>query len=189
MGGARGLLWTGLLTLVAGCGAPTSQIELVSHKDPYFGERYNVPLSECSFRVDAGGDYHFAARAMYEPSDGGEAITQLLHVHVFWKPRPGTTFANASATNATVRYVVASDSGASVYSGTAFVFPKRRRFSKALLAQIQDARLSLDGRMGDLPELLGDTRMSGELLAERDPNTVVAVMREIERYARQVQGP
>ena len=174
----------GLWASASGCGRPSATIELVSYKDPYFPEVYTVEFSECAYQVDAGGDYHFVGRTTREPEDGASGpITQLLYVHVFWKPRPGKTFTDKTNNDATIRYAIITDSGVAVYAGTGFVYPKRKRFGSDVVARLERARLRLESLVGQAPELLGDARLTGKLVANQDANLTVDVRRELELHA------
>jgi hypothetical protein len=167
---------------LTGCAEPGSRVALVSYKDPYFPETYRVTLRECTYRLDACGDLHVAGRAAASagaaPSD---AVTQLLHVHLFWQPHPGRTFAEPTTTDATIRYVVATPTGAAVYAGTGFVYPKRQ--GQTLTAEIESATLQLQSQVGEVPEVLGDVRLSGTLVARKDAHTTLDVVRQLERHA------
>jgi hypothetical protein len=157
---------------------------LVSYKDPYFPEPYTVEFSQCAYQVDNCGDYHFVGRATREPVDGGSGrITQLLYVHLFWRPRPGKTFADKTNSNATIRYAIVTDSGVAVYAGTGFVYPKRKRFGSDVVATLERARLRLESLVGQAPELLGEARLTGKLVARQDPNLTMDVRRELELHA------
>ena len=174
----------GLGASASGCGRSSSTIELVSYKDPYFPEPYTVEFSQCAYQLDACGDYHFVGRATREPVEGGSGpITQLLYVHLFWKPHPGKTFANKTSNDATIRYAIVTDSGVAVYAGTGFVYPKRKRFGSRVVARLERARLHLESLVGQAPELLGDARLTGKLVAKQDPNLTVDVRRELELHA------
>jgi hypothetical protein len=131
--------------------------------------------------VDRDGDYQIAARAARAPgAAAGSPIVQLLHVHIFWKPWPGKTHDDASGVDATLRYVVASDEGASVFSGTGFVYP-RRDWRRQLVAELESGRLQLVARIGTPPEVLGDARIRGRLNPIEDPGQTVEMLRELER--------
>jgi hypothetical protein len=182
-----GLLWAASLALwvcAGGCGRPSARIELISYKDPYFPEPYAVQFAECAYQIDACGDYHIVGRATDSPGNPGNgAITQLLHVHLFWKPTPGKTFADETSNDATIRYAIITDSGTAVYAGTGFVYPKHRWFDSDVVGKLECAQLRLESQFGDAPDLLGDTRLTGILVAEQNRNLTVEVRRELELHA------
>lgn len=175
---------TTLPMFVLGCTRPTGSLELTSYKDPYFPETYEVELDECAYYAGPGGDYHIVGRATHIPEDnpGGE-ITQLLHVHLFWQPRPGKTFDNPSSVDATIRYAILTEQGAAIYCGTAFVYPKKHRTGDDITVKIESARLRLESQDGEPPELIGTARLRGKFVADNDPSLTVDLRRELDLRA------
>ena len=167
----------------AACSRPAVGLELTSYKDPYAPTSDRIVLDECAYRVDAAGGQHIAGRAKSGATglEGG-AVTRLLHVHVFWQPRPGHTFANSTGTNATLRYVVATPDGAALYTGTGFVYARQLR-DGTLKAKIESARLRLESQVGTAPESLGETSLSGTLMAPEDAHATLDVVRQLELRA------
>lgn len=161
-----------LLVAWTGCAARSSTLRLESFKDPYFPEDVRVELSDCAYRVDSGGDIHVTGRA------GRGAVQEFLHVQIYWRPHPGKTPAESTMLDALLQYVVASDQGAAVYSGTGFAYPRRPGSDGELQVDIEAARLELATRGGDLPDVLGPTRVTGTLHARHAPGQAVALVRE-----------
>jgi hypothetical protein len=170
-----GLALAAGISAVAGC--QTSTVQLVSYKDPYFPEKVHVSLSGGAYWTDASGDIHAAGRGTHESKDG--TTTHYLCVHMFWNPKPGKTHAEQSMTDATLRYCVATDHGVVVYTGTGFVFPKKA-LGGGLEITIESAQLRLESRSGDLPDLFGNTRLNGTLLARSDPEAAANLIRDAE---------
>ncbi len=175
---AAGLL--GLL--LAGCAPRGSRLTLTSYKDAYFPETYEVTLNQCAYYRAPGGDYYITGRATRPGNDAGDSVTQLLCVHVFWKPIPGKTFDNATSIDATIRYVVVTGEGVAVYSGTGYVFP-RKRLGQTLDAEVDVGRLRLVSRTGEAPDLLGAARLRGRLHAPRNAARAVDIRRRVDVYA------
>ena len=173
-----------LLSSLGGCGLPDSEVRLVSYKDREFPEPYTISFADCTYRTEPTGDYHIVARVMHDPDDADAgAITQYMHIHLFWKPRPGRTFVNRSTIDATLRYVIVTDAGTVEYSGTGFVFPKHPRRSDKLIAEIESARLKVSSLVGEPAEMLGDSRLSGVLVATFDPSRTLDLLHEMNLHA------
>ncbi len=168
----------GLGALQFGCAA--SSVRLISYKDPYFPERVEVRLSDCAYWTDPGGDIHAAARA--GSLVAGQAVTHYLHVHIFWHPRPGKTWADQTTTDALLRYVVVAPDGVLVYCGTGFALP-RKKLGRELRIDLELARLKLDSRSGELADIFGDFRLSGTLHARHAPAAAANLIREAELAA------
>ncbi len=165
-----------------GCKGPSSTVELVSYKDPSFPEPYLVEFAECAYRLAPGRDIHVAGRSEELDRDG-TPLRQYLHVHIYWKPHPGKTHANATATNALLRYVVATADGVATYAGTGFAFPKKKKLGNELQIEIESARLHLASQTGDLPDFLGQTTVAGTLSAMHDSGRATQLVREMELLA------
>ncbi len=173
-----------LLCLLAGCRLPDSEVRLVSYKDREFPEPYGIRFTDCTYRTEPTGDYHIVARVAREPGDSNSgAITQYMHIHLFWKPRPGRTFVNRSTIDATLRYVIVTDAGTVEYSGTGFVYPKHPRRSDKLIAEIESARLKVASLVGEPTEMLGDSRLTGVLVATFDPSRTLDLLHEMNLHA------
>jgi len=178
---AWGLVSVVIVGSLAGC--TTSSIELLSYKDPYFPQRFRATFAQSTYRIAPDGDIHITTCTrpdIANPDDDG--IVQYLHVQVYWKPAPGKTPAESTMSDALVRYVVATRTGVAVYTGTGFVFPKRKRGHR-LHAEIELVRLHLDSQSGDLPDMLGDARLTGELGAREDPVSTTQIIRTMEQLA------
>lgn len=176
-----------LLALLVGCQSNTTQLELVSYKDPYFPETFAVKLDTCVFRQAPGGDLHVAAHVErpLEPTDAEPTpsmVAQYLHIHMFWRPRPGRTHANETTTDAVIEYAIVNNDGLALYRGAGFVYPRKQKNGRLVL-DVEDARLKLDRRVGTLPEVLGDARLTGTIVAYEDTNATVDLMRQLELYA------
>ena len=170
------------LLTAPGCAPLASSLEFTSHKDPYAPRAYTLTLDQCAYYVGPGGDYHIVGGTTHSDADGAE-IRQYVHVHLFWKPWPGKTFDNPSSVDATVRYAIVTGQGAAMYSGTGFVYLKKKRLSDAIVAKIEDARLRLDSQSGSPPDVLGPTRLNGTLVAEKKENLAIDLRRQLEVLA------
>lgn len=169
------LVPTALLLLI-GCAAP-SRVELLSFADPHFPERYSFTARECAQWTDAGGDLHVAASALrLGDDDAGRAVSQLLHIHVFWRPLPGKTPSNSTATDAVLRYVVQTPEGTFVYAGTGFVWTRKPRFGP-FRVDLERGELRLIASTPGAEDVLGEMRISGSLYPSRDAAAAVGMIR------------
>jgi len=177
----RGFALAAALLLPGGCASPTGLVELISYKDPEQSLTYTVRFEQCAFALGPDGDYHIAARALDRSAGQSDrAIVQLLHAHVFWRPRPGKTFANSTTVDATLRYALLTADGAAIYGGTGFVYLHRRPFGRELDVSIESGRLRAQKLVGNPPELLGSVRLRGRLLAAEDPAAAMDIRRQLD---------
>lgn len=173
------ILGVACAVVCCGCVQEPIGVRLISYKDPDAPREFQFTPDECVFRVEGGGDQHVFARAVRASGESGQ-VEQLLYVHIFWRPKPGKTFDNSSSVNATLQYVVRTNRGEVVYRGTGYVYTASSRTSDDLSVSIEDARWRLSNREGDVPELLGETRVAGRLVARQDTSRAVELMRRIE---------
>lgn len=138
-----------------------------------------IRLDGCAYRADPSGDIHILGRANRAPDElGGGRVEQILHIHTFWRPRPGKTFDNPTSVDSTIRYVIKADDGVRVYEGTGFVYLAKARVGSAMLADIENMRLRPASVSGAPPDVIGEARLSGKLRARLDPSAVVDGIRE-----------
>ena len=166
--------------LLTGCAPTANRVEVTSYRDPYFPETFVMHPTTCTYRTDTGGDVHLVAQAQHTTDE--QVRNEYLHVHIYWQPRLGTTWAESSTSNALLEYAVADADGLAVYRGTGFVFTERQRDGK-IEANIESARLQLDRTQGDLPDFLGGAALTGHLLAKPDDYATAQTLREMELLA------
>ncbi|MEW6251833.1 MAG: hypothetical protein AB1716_14400 [Planctomycetota bacterium] len=172
-------------------GCQRAQIEFTSYRDPYFPEHFEVDFQDCVYRSAPAGDLLLVGHAHHSPKQRPDAeaphigqsgrTDHYLQVHMFWKPRPGKTFADASGTDAVITYVVTTEQGTLTYVGAGFVFPRPGRGSVDF--EVESGRLRLATRSGELSDVLGDTRLRGTLRAREDPAMTTHLSREAEVVA------
>lgn len=166
-----------VLLLLGGCAR--SAVQLVSFKDPYFPEHVHVPLRDCAYRASPSGEIEAVGRALRSTDDG--TLMQYLRVRMFWNPHPGKTFANATTTDALLHYVIANERGVTVYTGTGFAYPSQKN-ADTLAITLESGRLQLESQTGELNDPLGETRITGLLIARRDPIAAANLAREAELH-------
>lgn len=170
-----------MLGLIVGCGGARSVLELTSHRDPYFPEAYVIDWTECAYWIEPSGDIHLAGCTTSNEGEEDE-LTQYVHVHMYWKPFPGRTHSNASATNALIHYVVARKDGTGCYTGTCFAYP-RGKPGQTLKVAVESGRLRLDTNGGTIEDFLGSAHVAGTLIARPDEVTAAELIRAMERAA------
>src|SRR5688572_17653484 len=68
-----------------------------------------------------GATSFMLADAPIEQVLGGQIVSgQILHVELLWRPKPGATPVESTATNATVRHVIFSNGEVGIYGGAGF---------------------------------------------------------------------
>jgi hypothetical protein len=161
-------------------GCAPARLEFTSYKDAYFPEKVQLPLQTCAFRTQPSGDIDIAGRGVTKNAEG--ETTQYLSVHIFWRPKPGKTYADSTTTDALLRYVVVTPNGTLTYAGTGFVFPKKT-FGNGLAVDVESSRLRLESQTGTVNDALGDICLAGKITPSKNATVAVDLAREIELAA------
>ncbi len=120
--------------------------------------------------------------------------TQAVTLRMFWEPRAGKTPIDATATNATIHYVIFSQQSGDeatevgVYSGAGFFFPDSDPGDAQLNGGVWDANLVLLDQTEKFTDLLGQASLRGKLAAKRDDLATDRAIRRLNRVLRQRLG-
>ncbi len=109
-----------------------------------------------------------------------EAPSQVVHVQMYWRPRPGRTPIDAHATNSTIHYIVFTETGAGVYSGAGYLFPQTKTGRDTLAAEVRDASLRLTDASTDFSDRIGLAIAIGGFKARRNDLLTQRLLREIQ---------
>lgn len=112
-------------------------------------------------------------------ADLATAAGQILHVRMFMAPRAGRTPIASSATTATVRHVVISRGAVGVYAGGGFFVPSSRPGEVVLGGELRDASLRVTRSTPNFRDVLGPTRITGQVRAQRDEDAARAIERRL----------
>ncbi len=100
--------------------------------------------------------------------EGDPGVGQVLYVEMLWKPRPGSTPLDASATNVSVTYIIFSNGEMGVYTGGGFAMPSGRSGRDGKTLSFRDATLRLDEATDGFVDLLSPARLEGTIVADHD---------------------
>ena len=118
----------------------------------------------------AGTSFMLTVSNLDDVASGKVTNGQLLHVQLLWLPKAGSTPMEASATNASIRYVVISGGEVGVYSGAGFAMLGDSLDSKRVSLSLQDATLQLQESTPGFRDVLSPAHMTGTFTARRDDN-------------------
>ncbi|MBL8878625.1 MAG: hypothetical protein JNG88_05845 [Phycisphaerales bacterium] len=173
-----------------GCAGGPAEVQLTGFQDPLFPDRHRVTFPHWTYRADAGGDIHITARAenvKLNPAALNEPpATHSIHMHLVWTPQPGHTPAPTSGIDATIRYLVETPRGHTLYVGTAFVYFEKQSFGDGIKVALERSELRRAERGGNFDPNLSPLRMVAELTAELAPNRTVTVQRDMDRVWSEV---
>lgn len=104
-------------------------------------------------------------------------LTHLMHVRVLWKPTRAIRAGSASASNATVQWVVLSRDGGRVdYTGTGFVQIDGGREDEQIRVRMRGVRLHPAHKTGDLDDPIGPVKLDATFRAAREDGTVATAL-------------
>ncbi len=183
-------------TMLCGCARRTkTSFDVVTFKDPERSDHFSQAFDPGAFAIDAQDRYEivFERRDSVGPSLGdgpsesnsdGElpvALSQFIHVRVFWWPRPGSTFAERTQTNANIVYGLRRGADVISYEGAGFVSFTMSRDEKTITGAIESATLGPGRSAGRPSDYFGPCHLNGTFTARADRRRVVSVLHEIVR--------
>ncbi len=179
---ARFAIGLALALLAAGCRRADPALRIVAHPQPDARRTYTVRFRDACYDHDAAGDLRFAAHSASDLPDGSRAgrVEQYLWIRLTWVPIPGKTYDNPTSINCLIEYLIRTPTGQARYVGNGFAYPYRQRFSDVIRLSIERAELRLDQRLGRVPDLLGNARLTGTLLARPDPARCTDLRRQMQ---------
>ncbi len=188
----RAALLAAGLGVLLGCGCRRSDtaLRIDSYRNPSVPKTYRVRFAQTCYDRDAAGDLRFAAHTRSTLPDDPDAgrVDQYLWLRLTWVPIPGKTYDNPTAINCLIEYLIRTPTGQARYSGAGYAYPYRQRFSDAIRLSIERADLHLESRTGNVPDLLGNARLTGTLIARPDPATCTDIRRQMQIEPLTPQG-
>jgi hypothetical protein len=186
------IAWLMLLPMVSGCVTPRNHLTFQAASG---GAQYRQHFSSCYMLRNPAGDYHFVlvADGVQTPRDQAPdaplepakiaPLRQVVHVHVFWRPRKGSKPDNPSSTNASIDWYFISHAGLpeqSVvhYAGSGFV--SLGVSMKSAAVHVRSVSIAPGAIVGNLRDALGSGNVSGDFIAIHDPGEVRDLLGEIQ---------
>lgn len=124
-------------------------------------------------------------RAALEPGAPLAGVSgNLVHVHMFVRPRAGRTPIDATAMTATVTHVVVAGGEVGVYAGGGFFRPLGESGGGRYGAAVEAGTLRLLRRTGGFRDLLGASRLDAAFHARRDARMAERLSRRLEELMR-----
>jgi hypothetical protein len=118
--------------------------------------------------------------ALLENPGDPDVSGQLVHVHMFVRPKPGRTPIEPTAISATVRHVIVAGGQVGLYTGAGFMFPSGTPGDKVFGGSITRADLRLQRATPGFTDRLGPAEMTISFAAKRDEELSDELHRRIE---------
>ncbi len=146
---------------------------------PVTGDRFSPSLPTRVFTPSQAGvaDYYLTDLPKEVLAGGGaggdlsHATGTIVHVHLFTKPRAGSTPIATDATTAIIRVYVLTGGQAGLYGGGGFFSPSGSVDGKEAGGSTRSATLHLTQATKGFEDAIGPTEFSGSFHARRDDAT------------------
>jgi len=122
--------------------------------------------------------------ALFENPAASGVSGQIVHLHMFVRPKPGRTPIADTAISATVRYAVIAEGRVGLYSGAGFLFPNGKPGANVLGGSITNADLRLERATPGFIDRLGPSQMSVAFNAVLDEPLADELHRRLEVMAQ-----
>lgn len=122
-----------------------------------------------------------------DPDRLAAATGQILHVHMFLRPKPGSTPIEPTAITVTARYIVLSAGRAGVYAGGGFLLPAGGPNGDRFGGSMRAATLRLVGRTEGFDDLIRSGVLSLRERGRNDPRAAALIGAAADRVALSVE--
>ena len=163
------------LTLQIGCGARTgggpltafnavddapARLTIDAHTSAYIA----VDQAEASFLVQSAAAAHTA-----EYNEPGRTMQQTVRVTMLWRPRAGATPMDATATNASLHWIVRVDDEVGVYAGAGYALVQGHLGRGDVSVRVTNGSLRLVAATDGFRDPVTPATVTGSFTAEYDP--------------------
>ena len=156
--------------LQGGCtrGIPSGNLRTVSMTNDPVELQGTFVASYFSHDGIAGTSFMLASVDPEQLMKGDLRDGQILHIELLWPPKAGYTPMDATATNASIRYVIISNGEMGIYGGAGFAWPEGDATDRTLRVSLEDASLHLQEKTAGFHDLLGTAQVTGSFNSVRD---------------------
>ncbi|UCD74446.1 MAG: hypothetical protein JSV91_11720 [Phycisphaerales bacterium] len=184
------LIWATALTVTTGCAwrGRTGSLRIRSLGEDPVTLAFRA-VEACYAHDPAGGTSFWLTDVPAEDlRDGKVAYGQVVHVELLWLPKPGKTPMDRTATNASIRWVIASEGEVGVYGGAGFVMPHGSPGADSLRLTIHEASLTLQEKTPGFCDLLTPAEMTGDFTVSLDPRRARKLRLTISQFVTDALG-
>lgn len=178
-----------LAVVLTSCTPVQTRFDVLSFKNPTGQELYSESFPDGHYAIAANRNHVFTFQIaprevlgspdLSKPADAN--FCQYVRVELFWKPRPGTTYAESSQTNANITYCLISGKDSITYEGAGFAYMSKSWDGKGVTGQIESATLVPTHVMGEPTDLFGPCHLKGSFAARENKLAVTTIEKKISR--------
>jgi hypothetical protein len=174
-----------MIAALLGCGPQPNRIYVETFDEPLAPRRYTTDFTEAYFGRAADGGLDILLRwKQPTQADPTQDIEQIVHAHAFWTPVLGTTRAEASMLNATLRFMILTPPTGVDYQGAGFITFDIDRSGDILDGRIENGEVTPRQVAGGAAKPFGPARISGRIHATRNRRQILRLLHEAELNLR-----
>jgi hypothetical protein len=183
------ILSAALLTLVSGCATPGAQLTLTS----LLGQRTGQSFRHAVYADNGQGEYDVVLiddAITATPARPGQplaatdtpSVRQIMHLHLYWRPMPGTAGNNPATINTAIDWYVITGSSEEhpdylhyTGAGLATLYPS----GDSAEVSLREAQVEPAAGRGRMNDPIGTATLRGSITARRDDAQVREVLTDL----------
>jgi hypothetical protein len=170
------------LALAAGCAPRATRLQLQEVDAAGQTRDFFQDFEECYYALTPAGNLNVVMRSQIPSTvDPSQIIEQVVHLHCFWRPVPGTTYAEESMINGYACYMIKTGRAAVSYEGGMFATFKINPRTRRITGKLESSELKPLRRQAGAKEPFGAAFAKGTFVGIEHPRRVTGTLREMER--------
>ncbi|MCK6484354.1 MAG: hypothetical protein HUU22_00160 [Phycisphaerae bacterium] len=166
-----------LVLAVTGCAPKENRIVVDALEDSARPRQFHERFDDAFFSFDGRDRWTIVLHSRRPAAaDPAHDVEQILILKLFWRPIPGTTFADSTQTDALITYGLITAGACIAYEGAGFVYFSRSRDGTRLVGSIESSNLAPDRKLGEPADIFGRCRVTGRFVARRDFSKVAELV-------------
>ena len=138
--------------------------------------------------IYSSGDPNSATMILYDgPADNPAAA---VTIRMFWSPDAGRTPIDATATNATIQYIIFDGNGIgiAIYSGAGYFYPNSSVGNDKFTGSVWQSSLRLTDKSEGYEDKLGQAQLKGKFTVNRDDLAIDEALHKLNVQVRERLG-
>lgn len=162
-----------LVCVVAGCAPRENRIIVDSLDESAHPRQLSERFDDACFSFDGRDRWTIVLHSRRPAAaDPAHDVEQILILKLFWRPIPGTTFADSTQTDALITYGLITAGACIAYEGAGFVYFSQSRDGSRLQGSIESSNLAPARRQGEPADIFGRCGVTGRFVAHRNSSRV-----------------